>query len=280
MLLWCFSASAQPTPILLLGSDHLAQIYKQDNANTDVLTPGKQKELAEVTSHLAAYRPDLVAVEVLPEKQKEVDSLYALYRQGKLQPGDLEGGRSEVYQLAFRLGKQLGLNKVHCVDAPGGTSQSLLDNGRHIELYRQETAELRKVVGQLYAALGDGSLSLKDFLLVLNRPATYNRVYRLRYMTPARVTEGTFKNPDPSVDTASVDSRYIGAELISLFKERDYKIYSNLVNAQMTQGAKRMLLIIGVAHIGSLKSIFRDDPAYTVVDADQYLKPSLQQGKR
>ena len=69
MILWCFSASAQPTPtpILLLGSDHLSQLYQKDNPNTDVLTPGKQKELVEFTSRLAAYLPDLVAVEVLPE---------------------------------------------------------------------------------------------------------------------------------------------------------------------------------------------------------------------
>jgi hypothetical protein len=38
-------------------------------------------------------------------------------------------------------------------------------------------------------------------------------------MTPARVTEGTFKNPDSSVDTTLIDSKYIGAELISLFKK-------------------------------------------------------------
>jgi hypothetical protein len=275
MILWCFSASAQPTPtpILVLGSDHLSQLYKKDNPNTDVLTPGRQKELEEFTLRLTAYRPDLVAVEVLPEKQKEVDSLYALYRQDKLKLNDLEGGRSEVYQLAFRLGKRLNLNRIHCVDAPGGTSQSMLHNGRHIELYQQETVELRKVVGRTYAALQDGSLSLKDFLIFLNRPETYNMIYRLRYMTPARVTEGTFKNPDSSVDTASIDPKYIGAELISLFKKRDYKIYSNLVNAQMAQQPKRMLLIIGAAHVGSLKSIFRDDPAYTVVDAGKYLQP-------
>jgi hypothetical protein len=41
----------------------------------------------------------------------------------------------------------------------------------------------------------------------------------------------------------------------------------------MAQQPKRMLLIIGAAHVGSLKSIFRDDPAYTVVDAGKYLQP-------
>jgi hypothetical protein len=85
-------------------------------------------------------------------------------------------------------------------------------------------------------------------------------VSKLRYITPARVTDGTFKNPDPSVDTTFIDPQYIGAELISLFKRRDYKIYSNLVTAQMAQKPKRILLIIGAAHVGSLKNIFRDDP--------------------
>ena len=65
--------------------------------------------------------------------------------------------------------------------------------------------------------------------MALNQPEVYNLVYRLRYITPARVVNGRFTNPDAMVDTAFVNPKYIGAELISVFKNRDYKIYSNIV---------------------------------------------------
>jgi len=114
-------------------------------------------------------------------------------------------------------------------------------------------------------ALQANTLLLKDYLIFLNQPQTYNKIYHLRYITPARAMNGTFKNPDALVDTAFVDPRYIGAELTSVFKNRDYKIYSNIVTTQLKTKAKRALLLIGVAHIGSMRSIFRDDEAYQVV---------------
>ena len=265
-------AQTQKTDIVIMGCDHLAQLYKNNNPNTDVLTPNRQIEIQQVANLIIDYKPDAVMVEVLPEYQHEMDSLYNLYIQNKLKVEQLPDGRSEVYQLAFRICKKLRLSKVYCVNAPGGTSQSILDNGENIEVYKNEGLKLRSMVTEKYAALGDDKLSLKDLFLYLNMPQTYNMVYHLRYITPARVTNGTFKNPDKMVDSAFVNSKYIGAELTSVFKNRDYKIYSNIVTTVNKVKSKRALLLIGAAHIGSLKSILRDDEEYNLIDANLYLK--------
>ncbi|HEX2609319.1 MAG TPA: DUF5694 domain-containing protein, partial [Flavisolibacter sp.] len=103
------------------------------------------------------------------------------------------------------------------------------------------------------------------------QPDTYKRIYHLRYITPSRITNGVFTKPDEMVDTAFINKKYIGAELTSIFKNRDYKIYSNIVTTKMAVQPKRILLIIGVAHIGSLRSIFRDDPEFELVDINKYL---------
>lgn len=266
-----FSGQAQPTDIMLLGSDHLAQLYKPNQPHSDVLRPNRQTELAQFATLIAAYKPDIILVEVLPEKQPQIDSLYMHYVHNSLNLTELADGRSEVYQLAFRLAKQLGLPTIHCVNAPGGTSQSILDNGENINLYKQEGAALRATVVDKVNALQANTLSIRDYLVFLNQPETYNKIYHLRYITPARIINGTFRNPDAMVDTAFVNPKYIGAELISVFKNRDYKIYSNIVTTQLKTQAKRALLLIGVAHIGSLRSIFRDDAAYHLVDPTTYV---------
>ncbi len=265
-------AQRKNTDILILGSDHLAQLYKNDNPNTDILLPKRQTEIKEISTLVASYKPDMVMVEVLPENQREIDSLYSLFLQSKLNFGDLANGRSEVYQLAFRISKQLNLSKVYCVNAPGGTSQSILDNGENIELYKKEGLTLRAIVNEKNKAFQKDSLSLKDYYIFLNQPQIINKIYHLRYITPARVINGTFKNPDAMIDTAFINSKYIGAELTSIFKNRDYKIYSNIVTAQREKNPKRILLIIGVAHIGSLKSIIRDDEEFNLIDANKYIK--------
>jgi hypothetical protein len=271
-LIYICSAQNQQTSIMILGSDHFAQIYRADNPNTDVFRPQRQTEVKAFAALAVRYKPDLIMVEVLPERQQGIDSLYKLYLEDKLKMEELEDGRSEVYQLAFRMAKLLKLPTVHCVNAPGGTSQSILDNGDNIDLYKKEGLAVRAMVTDKMKALQENRLSFKDYLLFLNQAATYNKVYRLRYLTPLRVTNGTFKNPDAMVNTAFINPKYIGAELTSIFKNRDYKIYSNIVITQMKTKAKRPLLIIGAAHIGSLKSIFRDDDAYKLVDTENFLQ--------
>ncbi|WP_324677624.1 DUF5694 domain-containing protein [Hymenobacter sp. GOD-10R] len=261
----------KPTQIMLLGCDHLRQTYKKDNPNTDVFTARRQQELADLISRIRKFQPDLIVVERVPEGQAALDSTYALYVANKLQLADMEDGRGEEYQLGFALGKQLGLKRIVGVNAPGGTSQSILSNGQNIDLYKEEGVQMRTFSKAKQEELASGKLTLTEYFTFLNQPAVTQMIYHLRYITPARVTNGHFTNPDAMVDTAFVNPRYIGAELTSVFKNRDYKIYSNIVTTQMAEKAKRVLVLIGGAHIGSLQSIFRDDPAYQLVPATTYL---------
>lgn len=265
-------AQSRKTDIMIVGSDHFAQTYKKEFPGTDVLLPKAQKEVSDFARSIAAYAPDLVCVEVLPSHQAEIDSLYALYLQNKLDFKTMEDGRSEVYQIAFRIAKEMKLKKIYCVNAPGGTSQSILDNGDHIDLYKKEGQELRAFATSKLAELQKGTIGFAGYLRFMNQPETAQKIYHLRYITPLRITNGKFNNPDAMIDTAFINPGYIGAELTSTFKNRDYKIYSNMVAHQMETRAKRILLVIGVAHIGSLKSILRDDDAFNIIDTKQFIK--------
>lgn len=264
------SPGSAPTDILLLGCSHFTQLYKADNPNSDVLTPRRQAELAAVLDGLQRYHPDGILVERLPEEQGRVDSLYQLYRQDKLDLRTLPGGRSEVYQLGFALGKRLGLARIHCVDAPGGTSQSILNAGKNIELYEQATVRWRAFSDPIGQQLAAGTSTLPQYLRALNEPATLHKLHTLVYRTPARVTDGTLR-PDPMVDAAFINPRYVGAEFISVFFNRDLKVYSNIVATQLATHQARQILIMGARHVGSLQGILGDDPAYRVVASGRYL---------
>mgnify|MGYP001181296741 CR=1 FL=1 len=273
-LLFAFTTRAQSpkAKILIVGFDHLSQVYKEGNPHSDVLTEENQKSINEFAELISRFSPDMIGVEELPKEQDRMDSLFALYNKNKLDYKKLEYPRREIYQVAFRVGKTAGLEEITCVNSRGGTSQSILDNGENIDIYENETKELHKLVGSLYGKLYTGKLSFKDYLIFLNQPEAYKKLYRLKYLTPARVRNGTFTNPDEMVDTTFIEPEYIGAELISIFRNRDYKIYSNIVVNQMKKDAKRILIIVGVGHVGSLKSMFGEDYEYEVIDANTYLK--------
>jgi hypothetical protein len=258
------------TDILLVGSNHLASLYKADNPASDVLTPKRQAELGAVLDGLQRFRPDGIMVEILPEEQPRIDSLYQLYRQGKLGLNTLPGGRSEVYQLGFALGKRLGLPRIYCVNAPGGTSQSILNQGQNIELYEQATTRWRTQIAPIDKELLAGNTTMPQYMRTLNSPALVQQLHTLVYNVPARVTNGTLR-PDAMVDAAFINPKYVGAEFISVFYNRDLKVYSNIVTTQLTTHQSRQLLIIGLRHVGSMKGIFRDDPTYRLVEAAPYL---------
>ncbi|WP_460622245.1 DUF5694 domain-containing protein [Hymenobacter tenuis] len=266
------SSAARPTTIMLLATPHLTQLYKENTPLTDVLTPRRQAELAAVTEQVARFRPDVLMVEELPTQQNRIDSLYTLYQQGKLDLNTMPGGRSETYQLGFVLGKRLGLSRIYCVNSEGGTSQSILHQGKNIELYEQATANHRKTsVAPIMQAWEGGQHTMAGLLGFINSRALLQELHTLVYRTPARVTDGTLKS-DPMVDSAFVSPHYVGAEFISVIYNRDLKIYSNIVTTQLATRSARVLTIIGGRHVTSLQHIFGTDPAYRVVEAASYLK--------
>jgi hypothetical protein len=74
-LMACATTKSQPagsaqtaatTYILLLGSNHLSQLYKADNPHSDVLTPRRQAELGAVLDGLQRFRPDGILVKATP----------------------------------------------------------------------------------------------------------------------------------------------------------------------------------------------------------------------
>jgi hypothetical protein len=261
---------------VLLGCPHLAQMYRPSSPASDVLTPQRQAELSAVCDQLQRYRPDGIMVEELPERQAQIDSLYQLYRQGKLDLQTMEGGRSETFQLGFVLGKRLGLSRIYCVNAPGGTSQSILHEGKNIGLYEQATALWREFSKPLEQQLATGTLTLGQFLGIINQPATLAQLHQLVYRTPARVTDGTLK-PDAMVDAAFINPHYVGAEFISTFYNRDLKVYSNIATTELAAPHQRLLLIIGARHVRSLQGILRDDPAFRVVEVAAFLPKTKYQ---
>ena len=268
---------AQSTPaakiqVMVVGSDHLHQLYNKQPAS-DAFSPKKQAELAQVRAQLARFRPEVILVEAEPKEQGQIDSLYALYQKGLLQLERLPTGRSERYQVGFALAKQLQLPSPKAVDYFASTSQSLLSTGTNIEAYQQDLKLLQTTSRPLRTLVQRDSLSLYDYLALANQPAMIALVHRMQFNTPALVMNGTFAaGGTNSVDLGKVDTEYIGAHFITLFYNRNLKIYSNMLRAQQQSQAKRVLVVFGVAHVGVLEELFAANPAYQVVHAATYLK--------
>lgn len=259
---------------MVVGSDHLGQLYNKQ-PESDVFSPKKQAELAKVRAQLARFRPDIILVEAEPKEQPQIDSLYALYQKGALRLEDLPFGRGEQYQIGFALARQLGLPSPKGVNYFTSTSQSLLNSGTNIEAYTRDLRLLQTTSRPLRASVQKDSLSLYDYLALANQPELIGLLHRMQFNTPAQVMNGSFAaGGTNTVDLGAVDTEYIGAHFITLFYNRNLKIYSNILRAQRQTQARRVLLLFGLAHVGVLEELLAVNPDYEVVHAAKYLKTS------
>jgi uncharacterized protein DUF5694 len=117
------SCPGSATPVLLLGTWHMDNPGK-DMLNLkadDVLVPRRQKEIEELVSRLAEFRPTRVLIEASYGDPARPNA-YADYLAGKH-----ELSRDEREQVAFRLARKMNLATVAGIDYPMDLDDSQLN---------------------------------------------------------------------------------------------------------------------------------------------------------
>ncbi len=254
----------------MLGSLHFNQFHDAGKPSSNFLSQKRQQEISEVNEVLMAFAPDMIMIERAPAEQARYDSLFKLHRQGQIKVNELDGGTGEVYQFAFKLAGKLNHEQLYCVDYDQSTSQGLLNSGDNIALFQSGLQNFQKVSRGVTADFMAGKMTFREFLVFLNKPETIELSHRQFYNLPAYVQNGGFKSYE-GLQRSTIDTTQIGAEFISLFYERNLKIYSNILNAQLKNKGNRILLIMGQTHIGVLQDIMKNNPNYEIVNAGQYL---------
>ncbi|GAB3331060.1 hypothetical protein GCM10027299_36530 [Larkinella ripae] len=268
-----FAQQTGPVEILILGFDHLSQLAT-GQPQAEVFSPKKQAELAQLNAALKSFAPDQIMVEVEPREQPRLDSLFRRYRAGSLKLTELDGGRSETYQVGFALGKMLNHARIYGIDHYDATSQSLLSTGENIERFREGLQKLQKTARPLKKAVQQDSLSLYDYVVAINRPELIQLTHRLFYNLPALIINGDFsESGQHSADRSKLDKAHIGAEFISLFYNRNLKIYSNILTTQLKNRGRKVLVIMGQTHVGVLQDLIKENPDYTILSPLTYLEP-------
>jgi hypothetical protein len=257
VILCAFSALAaltddvKPTEVMLVGTFHFANpgldFIKSDVP--DVLTEGRQKEIAEVVSRLRKFRPTKIAVEWPAERNEELNRRYAAYLTGEHQ-----SERGETYQLGFRLAKLQQLPAVHAIDVKGDMDIAA------VMAYAQKSdpafmrafqTMMREVVGpmmkmQKEAPIGETLRSMNDPALLLRANAMYVEMIRV----------GDSANP-------------VGADQVGIWYVRNIKIFANL--ARIAEPGDRIVVLYGQGHVPLLQQLVQEMPGMKLVRASDYL---------
>jgi Family of unknown function (DUF5694) len=252
-IMW--SGERKPAKALLLGTWHFGypnlDVHKTKPADmVDVLSPERQKELTEVIEVLKRYKPTRIYVE--SGWQPRIDSLYNAYLAGKHQLR-----RNELDQIAMRLGKELGLQKLYAVD-DGNFLNDYYKYLPFIDSVRKATMPVDSAKdnywNQRYLNLYDYSDSALKHHTILEQLLTYAEPYVLKRNHGHYIASGFQTNNDAGADGLSM-----------WWYSRNLRIFRNILNTQLSSG-DRILVIFGNGHMSILRHLFESSPEFMLVE--------------
>ena len=252
---------AAPSELLILGSFHFddkgLDEYKPKH-RLDVGAAARQREITTILDRLVEFGPTRIAVEVRADQQERLDASYSSYLEG-----EKELTANEIHQIAFRLGRRLGHERLWAVDAPTRSytpavnpSQWAMANGQGVALLRGGWDRHFKA---LYERDDAAKLetSLVDHLLYLNDPERL-RIGHGHYLIGAMaVGDG---------------SEYPGADAMTAWFNRNLRIFSNLL--RLSEPGDRVLLLIGAGHVPIIRHTVDASPDFRLIEVADVLAAS------
>ena len=232
--------------VLVVGSYHMSNpgLDAVNITADDVLAPKRQREIEELGSRLARFRPTKVAVEIPFGRDSASNSLYRRYRQG----GHVLD-RTEMQQLGFRVAKSAALPRIYGIDYDLDVNVAAvlvwaLTHGQP-ELATAAQSLSARLVAEADSMMKGATVT--EIVTALNS-ARADSAHGI-YMAALRV---------------GADTSYPGATMTARWYERNLRIVSNILRL-IEAPSDRVLVIIGAAHGPILRELLGRVPGVRVM---------------
>lgn len=249
--------------VLLIGTFH----YNNPGADVaktktfDVLSESAQQELQQMAGSIKAYNPTKVFVEWPYDEQKELDSLYRKYLEGTYFQNDSLSDfyrKNEIFQLAFRVAKANGHQKVYAMDYKTSfpfeeVIQAIEKNGQ-LELKDEIFKGISKFTVDFDNKITSG-ISLPELTLYLNTPEM-------------REFSNDFHNNLMTVAGAPGD--FSGPLLTSEWFKRNLHMWS-LIKKNTSETDERIMVLAGSSHVAMFELFINDDKRWSITELKEVL---------
>lgn len=237
--------------VMLLGTYHFANpgrdVVKQDI--DDVLQSNRQRELDDLVSRLAAWRPDRIAVEQSISRTDSVTARYARYLAGTLAPS-----RNEVVQIGFRLAARLGHDAVYPID-----DDSYLDTNDSLKAVDGRRPEFKHVRDSIVAILRSEAAATNAWMRT-----TTIRDHLIRVNSDSALHGGNSLGMFGGYLAAGEGQNYGGPQFLSQWYARNFNMAHNLTRLLRPE-VKRILVVVGSGHIPPLRNLLDEAPQFCPV---------------
>jgi len=228
-----------------------------------VFEPQCQCEIQELVDRIKAFRPTKVGVEVVVEESETLNAEYQKFFSGDVKLTEnqeyLRGSAgNEVYQLAFRIARDMGHERIYATDWMkfDDVDKEVLEKGyERVESRQPELIEEEKVWWDRVIQTMTSSGTVLEKIRIHNNDE-YNALDHQGYIR-YRARLGEFPN-------------YLGPWWLRWWYERNLIVYSNI--ARMAKDVDdRILIIYGSSHNYLLKQFIRESGLFELESVDRYL---------
>lgn len=253
--------------VLLIGVFHFnnpgADLAKMETF--DVMSKKSQQELELITDHIKRFKPSKIFVEWDYNDQPALDTLYDLYLKDayfdyvhKQFPRHTFYTQNEIFQLGFRTGKKIGLEKIHAIDCqmdwPYDSLQMAIKKAGQTDLQQAIDQQIKQFGEQSNALMK--KLTLTQLLLEENKTSTRKENLGL-YIT--------------LLNKGGALHDFTGADVVNAWYKRNLYMYS-LVQKITEAKDERIMIIVGSGHAAVFKHFIDMDANYKVVELEEVLK--------
>lgn len=244
---------AQKTEVLLIGTFHFSNpgLDLTKLNSMDILSPERQAEIGKVVSLITQFKPTKFFVEHRYNQQQQIDSIYGCFLKGK--PTAPLKSTNEVYQLAFKTGKEVGLKSISAIDfnvsLPFDSLMTTFEKRGQIALRDSMLSDVKQFE-QNFNNMVLGKNSILDILLYLNTPQ-----YR----------QGDLGFYTTLTTRAGLKSDFIGPFIASEWYRRNITMLS-ILQKTLEPTDRRVVVLLGASHIALFEQLLRLDPSIKVVE--------------
>ena len=234
--------------IMVLGTFHMEAKNDVNNFQQTDKILEHENEIIRIVEALSQFKPTKIAVECEKTYQAALDEAYESYL--------LSGSNSldEKSQIAFRLAKLAGLEKVNAVD--------WMERGAAEHACGDVLAYLRTNQPELAAEINAFAPPVVD----LEKETLYEVFQRLNSVEYSRDSLAYYTN------YARIGSeKYYGNGWLIWWYQRNLNIFTNICALSEGSNDERILLLIGAAHKGILDQFFQNSQRFDVVDVSSFV---------
>lgn len=226
--------------VLVLGTFHMSDYDEFHSKN-------RQDEIEEVIAKVLNFKPTKIAVEMVADKNIDLNNKYKQYISG-----DYILEMNEIYQVGFRVASNLGHEQLYAVDWMGEAEMDYVVVEKWLKENQPEL--FKEIFEGLYLPELTSNKSVLDYYRELNDPSWLNQLHKL-YLNMARI--GNFDN-------------YVGVKWLSWWYKRNLIIYSNLTRL-IDSEEESILLIVGGSHSSIITKFLEESEAFRIAKPLIYL---------